>query len=48
MQIGKLDIRKWTYNNYKLANPIFICWKLILFIPLIVSLAIFSGLIALS
>lgn len=47
MQIGKLNIRKWTYANMKLANPILICWKLILYIPLIISLTIFSGLIGL-
>ncbi len=47
MQIGKLNIRKWTYANRELANPILICWKLILYIPLIISLTIFSGLIGL-
>lgn len=47
MQIGKLNIRKWTYDKRKLVNPILICWKLILYFPLIISLAIFSVLIGL-
>ena len=47
MKIGKLDINKWSYNGNKLHNPLVIIWKLILYIPLFVSLVVFSGLIGL-
>lgn len=44
MQMGKFTFqnRKWYYNDRQLANPFIIIWKIIWFIPVIVSLTIFA------
>lgn len=34
MKIGKLDIKRWTYNGMKLSNPALILWRLIWFVPI--------------
>lgn len=47
MQIGKLNIAKWTWNNMKLANPFLIIWKLIWIIPVYLALALFAIIVGL-
>jgi len=42
MQIGKLNITEWTWNNMKLANPFLIIWKLIWIIPVYIAVIIFA------
>lgn len=42
MQIGKLNITEWTWNNMKLANPLRIIWNLIWIIPVYLALVIFA------
>lgn len=46
MQIGKLNITEWTWNNMQLANPILIIWKLIWIIPFYIGLGIFATIAA--